>query len=229
MSFRKLNSKGFTIIELLIASVAFSFIIILITVLVIQVSKVYYKGIIISNTQNAARNIVLDVEKSIQFSSHLNSNFSSFSYRLGNSSSWINWYCVGDQLFAYQTLNEFSTSQTLLDSNGNYNIGFVYNLTSTCPSNLNGLDQYINGSNNIDHNNSFQELLGNGMSVRYFKIIPPLNNQNIWQIIISVGYGNVNLSIKNPQNPSQYNCITQIGDQYCATTNLTAEVSPLGE
>ena len=229
MSFNKLNSKGFTIIELLIASVAFSFIIILITVLVIQVSKVYYKGIIVSNTQNAARNIILDVEKSIQFSSHLSSSFTSFNYNIPNTGSWINWYCIGDQLFAYQTISEFNTSSSLSSGPYGYNIGFVYNLASICPSNFQDLKQYINGTNNYDHNNSFQELLGNGMSVRYFKIIPPSGNQNTWQILLSVQYGNLNYALQNPNIKSQYNCVTQIGDQYCATANLTAEVSPIGE
>lgn len=206
------KENGFTIIELLIASVAFSLIIILVTVLIIQVSKVYYKGIIVSNTQNAARNIVLDIEKSIQFNTDLPNGLSY--YKTGQA----DWYCIGNQLLAYKTDTQFNVSS----QPGINNIGLAYSLAPICPSTVNGLNPYIalfafsRGSGN------YQQLLGNDMSVQYLNI-SQVGLQNLYHIQLSVAYGNTSL-LASPIN-NQYFCKTQIGDQFCATSNINAYVS----
>ncbi len=213
MRLTKDNQNGFTIIELLIASVAFSLIIILVTVLIIQVSNVYYRGIVISNTQNAARNITLDIEKAIQFSSNLPSGLT---YQ---SSSNINWYCIGSQLFAYSQYGQFSASTPLSFNN----IGLAYNLASVCPSNNAGLTKYINGSSNVDSNGAYQQLLGDGMSVQYLKV-SQVSDQNLYHIQLGVAYGKQDLL--NPLNSNnQVFCKTEIGDQFCATSNVSVYVS----
>lgn len=59
------NTAGFTIVELMIATVVFSVILILITTGIIQIGKAYYKGIIGSRTQETARKITDEVGRSI--------------------------------------------------------------------------------------------------------------------------------------------------------------------
>lgn len=62
------NNKGFTIIELLIATVAFSVILMVITGAVVQIGRIYYKGVVQSRTQERARAITDSVAKNLQFS-----------------------------------------------------------------------------------------------------------------------------------------------------------------
>lgn len=62
------NSRGFTIIELLIATVSFSLILLIITGAIIQFSRVYYKGVVTSKAQEVARVIAEDMARSAQFS-----------------------------------------------------------------------------------------------------------------------------------------------------------------
>ncbi len=63
----KNNQKAFTIIELLIASTVFSMIILGACVAIIQMSRLYYKGIILSRTQTAGRNLTEAIAREIQF------------------------------------------------------------------------------------------------------------------------------------------------------------------
>jgi prepilin-type N-terminal cleavage/methylation domain-containing protein len=62
------NNKGFTILELLIATSVFSVILLLCTFGLIQVGKSYYKGVALTRTQNVARNVMGTLTQSIQFS-----------------------------------------------------------------------------------------------------------------------------------------------------------------
>jgi prepilin-type N-terminal cleavage/methylation domain-containing protein len=62
------NQTGFTLVELLIATTIFSVILLAATTTLIQVGRMYYKGVISSKTQNAARSITDDITRTLQFS-----------------------------------------------------------------------------------------------------------------------------------------------------------------
>jgi prepilin-type N-terminal cleavage/methylation domain-containing protein len=62
------NNKGFTIIELMIASMVFSIVLILCVSGMIQIGRMYYKGVTTSRTQETARTILDSVSQAIQFS-----------------------------------------------------------------------------------------------------------------------------------------------------------------
>lgn len=92
---RPLNSKGFTIIELMIATMVFSVILLIASFALIQIGKVYYKGVTISRTQEVARTIVEEITQSIQFSGgQLNESLNSTG---GN----VNGFCVGSRRYSY--------------------------------------------------------------------------------------------------------------------------------
>ena len=63
----KLRNKGFTIVELLIATAVFSFILLVVTTGIIRLGNMYYKGVISSRTQESIRNIVSETSSAIQF------------------------------------------------------------------------------------------------------------------------------------------------------------------
>ena len=64
----KLNNKGFTLLELLIATTVFSVILLLCTFGLIQVGRNYYKGITLSRAQNSARSVMNLLTQSVQYS-----------------------------------------------------------------------------------------------------------------------------------------------------------------
>ncbi len=61
------NSKGFTILELMIATTIFSTILLLCTYGLIQVGNTYYKGATTARTQAVARSIIDDISYEIQY------------------------------------------------------------------------------------------------------------------------------------------------------------------
>lgn len=87
---------GFTIIELLIATLVFSMVLILITLGIMQFTKSYYKGINQSRTQNAARTIIENIAQSIQFSGDLVTS----PITPGPNDSVG--FCIGSQRFSYR-------------------------------------------------------------------------------------------------------------------------------
>lgn len=219
------NQKGFTIIELLIASIAFTVLLVLVTFIVVQISRVYYKGIILSNTQNVDATVVNDVSKDIQFSNG-SGNVSISNYTTNN----IDVYCIGNNVFMFSPGVEYLGSS----SNTN-NIGLMYAL-ATCPS----------SSSSSISTSGYQELLGLNMRVISFTVSPDSINPKLYDLNIGIAYGGdqylcnqtVTNSCTSPDTMSTANnysnyfnnnntvaCKLQVGDQYCATSYLNTTVA----
>lgn len=87
-------SRGFTIVELMIATLVFSVVLILITVGVLTFTKSYYQGMNQSNTQNAARTVIESISQAIQFSGdEVTVPITSNNGSLG--------FCIGNQRYSY--------------------------------------------------------------------------------------------------------------------------------
>ncbi|HYH75164.1 MAG TPA: prepilin-type N-terminal cleavage/methylation domain-containing protein [Candidatus Saccharimonadales bacterium] len=61
------HQAGFTIIELMISTMVFGTVLLVVTTAILQITRVYYKGITQANTQSVARNITDLVSQGIQF------------------------------------------------------------------------------------------------------------------------------------------------------------------
>ncbi len=61
------NQAGFTIIELMIATLIFSVILLLISYAVLQIGRTYSKGLVQSRVQETARSVITQFSESIQF------------------------------------------------------------------------------------------------------------------------------------------------------------------
>jgi prepilin-type N-terminal cleavage/methylation domain-containing protein len=64
----KAGSKGFTIIELLIATVVFSIVLVVVLAAFVQTSRLFYKGVNMDNTQEDTRTITQDIADDLKFS-----------------------------------------------------------------------------------------------------------------------------------------------------------------
>jgi prepilin-type N-terminal cleavage/methylation domain-containing protein len=63
----KAGSKGFTIIELLIATVVFSIVLVVVLAAFVQTSRLFYKGVNMDNTQEDTRNVTQDIADDLKF------------------------------------------------------------------------------------------------------------------------------------------------------------------
>ena len=118
----QLNSKGFTIIELLIATSVFAVTMLVLMFGVVQISRTYYKGLTESKVQDTARNIANDLSESIVLNGGNVSQRSNLAAdNTGNPSTStpeVDAWCIGGQEFDYilgfelQSANDYSKHQT---------------------------------------------------------------------------------------------------------------------
>lgn len=63
----KNQQKGFTIVELMIATLVFSLVLLVCAFAIVHVGRMYYKGMIMNRTQDASRKVIDDISQAIQF------------------------------------------------------------------------------------------------------------------------------------------------------------------
>lgn len=102
----KNNQKGFTIVELMIASAVFAMVLLLITVGIIQVGKLFYKGTTSADTQEVARSIMADITSVIQFGGS-DSN-------LVMTGGGAKGFCFGNKLYSYVTDTQLTSDNHVL-------------------------------------------------------------------------------------------------------------------
>lgn len=88
------NSKGFTVIELMIATTIFSVVLLVCTFGLIQIGRTYYKGTALVRTQNVTRAAFEDISQAIQYGE-------SIPNRNAPLTSPNNSVCIGNRLYTY--------------------------------------------------------------------------------------------------------------------------------
>ncbi|HSX43987.1 MAG TPA: type II secretion system protein [Candidatus Saccharimonadales bacterium] len=94
------NNTGFTIIELLIATLVFSIILLVVAYSAISIGRIYYRGITDSKTQDIARNAIDDISKAIQFNGG--------DIKIATVTGGTSGFCVGGRLYSYKLFTEVS-------------------------------------------------------------------------------------------------------------------------
>lgn len=156
---KKLNSRGFTIIELLIATVIFSLILLIITGAIIQFSKIYYKGVATSKTQEVARSIVDEVSRAAQFTSE---SVKKDTAALDPSGAW----CLGDKRFSYKKNAVLSGTDKILIADTSTSSACTVDLTLSPVTD--------------------RELMGDNMKLLTFDVVEA---GEVITITVTVGYG----------------------------------------
>lgn len=214
------HRAGFTIIELLIATLIFSMVILLITIGVLSFTRAYYKGVNQSTTQNATRLILEDIAQSIQFSGgdvqpNLTSNNGSDAFCIGNKRySYIKGKQLTDETPLAVTQTKYAlVSEKLNDCAG----GAARDLSDAA-----GMDACIAAK-------TCTELLRPMMRLSNISIAPtPATSTDVYRVTIRIVYGDDDLLVNAvPVTPASTDarCATGIsGVQYCAQAELTTIV-----
>jgi len=88
------KQSGFTVIELLIATAVFSVVLLVFITAFLRISELFYKGVNLSNTQEAARTITQDIASDIQF------------YH-AQPQSFANYFCIGSHRYAFNQFVQY--------------------------------------------------------------------------------------------------------------------------
>ena len=82
------SSKGFTIIELMVATAIFSLTLVILLTAFLRIGNMFYKGVSISNTQEVARTTIQDISDDIKFAND-------------KPTVGANFFCIGQHRYKY--------------------------------------------------------------------------------------------------------------------------------
>lgn len=204
----KTSQKGFTIIELMIATLVFSVILLVVSTGLLNIGRSYFKGITSSATQNTARSIIDDVASAIQFGGGT-------VYGLGAPGGM---YCVGDRLYSYQLGQKLTNTSSHALLSSRVSAGCQ---SSTVPLPLNTVPS-----------GDVQELLGLNMSLAIFRIEQVVTDPTLYTVNVRVVQGDDDLleDLLDAQgNPGAGDgildtCKSGTGSQFCATSEVRTTV-----
>ncbi len=201
------KSGGFTILELMIATMVFSVVLLLCATAIVQVGRMYYKTTLLVRTTDTARAVSDDVTQAIQFGNYSTSFFGS------DTTGPIKSYCLGSIRYTYAPA---SASLGLDTANGQMRHVLWKDRggNSACaPLDLSLANPSVQG----------QELLGNDMRISLFEVKQSVNAgvpdpNGLWTINITVAYGTTTDLFTDPTNTV---CVSNIvGGQFCAVSTI---------
>lgn len=214
---RKFQSqKGFTLVELLIATAVFSTMLLLATSGLIQIGRVYYKGITTTKTQETARSIVAEISDAVQVGSNTNIATNATPGPNGEQA-----FCVGNIRYSY-VLNRQVNAQNNLPLQGRHAVWLdLIRQGSACTAPDLTAATPQDGSTDVTAASlsKRRELLATNMRVSQFSITQPVAlSPNLVNISINIIYGDQDLSPGGQCLPNRQ------GGQFCAQSGLSVFV-----
>lgn len=200
------QSAGFTIVELMIATAVFGTVLLLITTAILQITRVYYKGITESRTQDTSRTIIDLVSQGIQFSGG-DVTTTIASPTAGSSYA----FCVGGKQYSYTLGYQLSDNPTATQT---YHALVVDDLA--------GCTAGSTAQNVRAATVSGRELVAPNMRLANLQVASA--GSNLYRVTVRVVYGdNDLLNNPNDQNASCRQAIA--GRQFCAVSELSTIVT----
>ncbi len=216
-----LKHKGFTLVELMIASTVFAMLLLIATTALIQIGRVYYKGIISSQTQESARSIIDEITRSIQF------NGGSVKPVMAMGPSPSNYFCIDDQRYSFVLGRKLLNSGvSVTDIANETQRALVIDSDSVCST-----GQDLDSPSTLTVGS--KEMLVPNMRLAKLTICypgmipdavfcptPPATGTNLYHVTIRVVYGPT-----NALTPTKDECLSVPRDsQFCAVSELSTTV-----
>ena len=233
------KQKGFTIIELMIATVVFSLVLLLCITGIVQISRAYYKGVTQSTTQEAARNVLEEIVQTIQLSGKdittAAATDSGPFVAAGNVSDGTGAFCIGNKKYSY-VLDRQVVDGTPDES--------VKETRHALISEDEICENTVSAATNLDADltGTQRSLLGENMRLTNFSVTPftaadpdVVSGSTLYQVEVSVAYGDQDLfrTVDDSDPFSQYEddngverviCKSGTGGEFCAIVELSTIV-----
>jgi prepilin-type N-terminal cleavage/methylation domain-containing protein len=212
------SQAGFTIIELMIATVILSTMLLVVTVLMINIGNLYYKGVSQARVQDSVRNVADDVTQQLKFGTLLDAG--SWTETSGSTNFTENAYCIGSTRYTYiigyqiGTGTDFGTTPQVphvlwRDTNPT---------PGSCTNQLNLFGSLGSGT----------EMIAPNSRLTSFSITASATLSSTYTVTVGEAYGSKDLLNPDPpidSPPTFVTCKGITGDRFCATSHLTTIVS----
>lgn len=207
------RQQGFTLIELLIATLVFAVVLIVILSAFVQISRLFYKGVNLSRTQEDSRQIVQDVADDITFAQTAPSPASFNAVGNADGSSKTGYFCIGLHRYDYNVGHQLGTADN------------DYALKRTTIPASAGCNNAVGGTNPV-------ELLDDGMQLNNLSVDCTGGLCRLKIHVIFFGgtpqdlFATANSSYNgNPWMAPDAHCTGNLVDsQYCATADYASAV-----
>lgn len=219
------NQRGFTIVELMIATSVLSVMLILVTIIMISIGNLYYKGINQARIQENVRNITTDVSNNLQLSNSIPQNKDTLAVG-GGTISGVSAYCIGTTRYTYvidaQIGHQIYAPSPPGPSGPNFQ-HILWRDTITSASNCYIADlrvpdpSHLTDVGGVDATNG-AELIAPNSRLTSFTILPL---SSPYGLSISVAYGDDDLLNHNGFSST---CMAITGNRFCSTARLTTTV-----
>lgn len=190
-------SKGFTIIELLIATTVFSVVLLVFLVAFLRISQIFYKGVNMSRTQEAGRTIVQDISDDLQFDGS--------SPIIGAVNGNVGYFCVGNHRYTYYLGQQVAPSTP----------GVLRENLTGCPA--------PTGPGSTPPASNAEELLDSGMQVNSLSLGCPSGHCTVSMHLVFYG-SDPTVLIPNAQAANAQCTGEPTSSQYCATVDVKSTV-----
>lgn len=168
---KKHDQNGFTIVELLIATMIFSLVLIVILYGVLSFTHAYYQGVNSSTTQETTRSITNTIAQAIEFSGDAITTAGTV-----NASANEYEFCAGGATYYYILGAEYDGATPSLNDPGLY----VYPSSCTWP--------------NAPSFSGGKEMLGKNMRITYLNLSEPSSpGSRLYNVSLSLAYGDNDL------------------------------------
>lgn len=203
------NQRGFTLVELLLATAFFGFILIFVTAGFVQISRSYNKGITVKRVQETTRQIVDEISRTMLLAT--SSEFAGSGLQYRDESGFPRRLCVGGTRFAWNQYGD-----------------------TVLPGNIFTLVRDYNGGNNcfgaLNESESV-ELVDSRLTVQDITITQAGPTSGIYKLCVIMSTNSSDLLTTNPTvgDPDcEYNiveCNIMNGDQFCDVAKLKTVVT----
>jgi prepilin-type N-terminal cleavage/methylation domain-containing protein len=226
------SAKGFTIVELMIASAVFSTVLLVALTGFLQIGRLFYKGVSETQTQDTTRQVVSDISSNLKATSSTVAIPQTFA----GAGQPYSYFCAGAYRYTYgtymtgadsgHTTQFVSSLASIYDpSAANVNMGLVKDRVGSgnCPQ------PCANGSTNAATRctgtrvaiSGATELLGNGMRIGQISI-NQVGTTSLYNVNVSVVYGDYSVLDYNTTPPT---CAGNSSEQrFCAVDQLSTSV-----
>jgi prepilin-type N-terminal cleavage/methylation domain-containing protein len=189
---------GFTIVELMVATMVFSVILVVITVGVMYFTRSYYKGVYAGMTQNATRDITGAVTQAVQFGT---GEPSTYEYKDTDTGGY---FCAGGYVFVFDLGKQYDVTNS--GTSGMY----MQPMTGSCS------ESSTAGANPAS---SRRQLLGDRMRIAYLNFV---GGDGLYSLDVKVAYGDDDVLL--PAKGSDAQCNLGSGSEYCAIARYTTSI-----
>lgn len=224
------SQKGYTIVELMVANVIFSLILLAAMAALVQIGRLYYKGITASRTQETARAVIEELSQAIQFSnSEIDLSGINLDDSAGNHSGFI---CVGPVRYTFLINNSPARDQVVDSDSGpiyhslwrDIPAGGCANSSLARGANLSAVDPCDSPTAPYVSCSEGRELLEDNMSLTNFIVSNPPTGLSI--IDLAIAYGEGDLLEEDPNIAGRTVCKgATIGVEFCAISELSTTVT----